>query len=94
MNFLKNLIILLLLIFAASECGATEIICNYNFGNKTIVENVPKGTTTVYKKYTKDGLFYEYKIANINKFNEIDDYISIANSKGHRITYSLECFKK
>lgn len=82
------------MIFIASQCSAAEIICIYNFGNRTLTENVPKDTLTIHKKYIKDGIFYEYKIADINKFSEIDDYITMANSKGHRITYPLKCFKK
>jgi len=94
MSIIKKFIILIFMVMMAYECIAAEIVCEYNFGNDKIVETVQNNVTIVHKKYAKNNLFYEYKIKDINNFNEIDDYISISNLKGHRITYSLKCSNK
>jgi len=93
MNIIKKLVVVIFMLILAYECVAADIICEYSYGNKQL-EIDTYNDTIVHKKYTKNGLFYEYKIKDINNFNELDDYISISNSKGHRITYSLKCFNK
>lgn len=94
MTFLKYTIIMFFMMFLALNCKASDIFCSYNFENDHIIVKTKEKVKTITKKYTKNNLFYEYRIKDINNFNELDDYISISNTKGHKITYYLKCYKK
>lgn len=94
MRTIRFLIIVIFMFFLAFECKASTIECSYNFGNNKVVEKNTGKETTITRKYIDNNLFYYYKINNINNFNELDDYIVISNTKGHKITYSLKCYIK
>ena len=52
-------------------------------------------TTTLEKKIVAskkfNNLTYTFVISNVNKFNNLEDYVIIENDKSHKITYALTC---
>ena len=68
-----------------------NIICTYNFGQEITLDNI---TSTEYSRaFQEKDLTYKVYVKNINKFDEVEDYMTIINKKGHKITYSLNCRK-
>lgn len=93
MNFAKSLFLILVLIMLATECvHANTITCNFDFGLKSITVNNVFNKKTLEKETYNNGIKIKYHIENTKNFDEINDYITMENSKGHKITYALSCF--
>lgn len=85
-------LILFICIISVSNVFSSEIECHYNFKNNSfIIES--NGKWPIERKYTENNLDYKIYIKN-SSFNEVNDYMTIKNEKGHKITYSLECSSK
>ncbi|MGB0453303.1 MAG: hypothetical protein ACPGJV_06275 [Bacteriovoracaceae bacterium] len=53
-----------------------------------------KYTRLGFKKYFSfEGNRYHIKISDMNSLSEVEDFVSIQNSKGHEMTYPLNCKK-
>lgn len=59
------------------NCFSNTYFCKYDFGTKSIVVNKNKF------KINKDGIIY---LGNIK-----EGYISLKNSKGHKVTFEIKC---
>lgn len=73
--------------------GNSVVNCTYNFGNSGISMGFVPHQKKIHREFKKDGHKYVVHVEDINKFAEVEDYISIENNKGHKITYALECSK-
>jgi len=90
MNLLKN--IAFLLILNISYGGEVKVVkCEYDFGNKSMVMGIGKLKKTINANQKINGLSYKYHIENINKFNEMDDYVEIVDKNEKKITFFLKC---
>lgn len=82
-------------IFSLSMAQASEFIaCEYNFGLKEFATHNVNKAKTIHKEFDNEGIHYVVHIDNTKKFNEVDDYISMENDRGHRMTYALTCRSK
>lgn len=90
---MKTMIALMLLTSNVLSMDLTKVrtlYCEYgfmyDFAISTSANTVSLDKTNKLKQeYTK------IVIKNTDKPSEMDDWISISNSKGHKITYSLKC---
>lgn len=62
------------------------------------ISSTPAESVRTHKKhlgFTKtlyiNGLKHRINVRNVNKFSEVDDYLSITSPKGHEMTYPLSC---
>lgn len=79
-------------IIGVCNVQASEIInCNYSYGMKSFTTSNVVKAEQIEREFEIDGLKYKVHIENTKAFTEVDDYIVIENSEGHRITYALEC---
>ena len=69
-----------------------NVSCSYNFDTNffEIETNKTKNIEYINKK---NGIKYKIFIKNIDKFSEIEDYMTQENNLGHKVTYSLKCQK-
>lgn len=81
-------IIFLLMLSFNIFASTKKIECLYDFDTKVIeLDNLTKFPI----EFNENNLKYKININNINKFDKLDDYMTIQNNKGHKITYSLDC---
>ena len=93
MTFLRNIIVLFVLIAAASECAsASTISCNFKFDLKSISFGNVLDKKTIDKEFEIDGVKFKYHIEDTSNFNELNDYVTMENKKGHKMTYALSCY--
>jgi hypothetical protein len=71
--------------------GMVNITCTYANGMQSFSTSNVLNKETLEREFNLDGLKYKYHIENTKSFTNVDDYITIENSKGHKITYPLEC---
>ena len=93
MSFLRNitLIVSLILITECMASSAKAITCEYNYGREVVTFGVGKSLVTIEIKRKINNLQYQYHIQNIDKFDEVEDYVEITNKDGKNIIYSLKC---
>lgn len=90
----KNFTLLLFLVMACtniSHAQSTTYKCTYNFGNKTEYIGTTTLKTKIVAKKEVDGLKYTFVLSDTNNFSDLNDYVTIENDKGHKITYALSC---
>lgn len=86
------LICILSFLLGLSLANASETIyCNYNYNLNFYIMQAPLKKKTIHKEFKNRGLAYKVYINNIKRFTKVDDYITIENKKGHKITYALAC---
>lgn len=77
--------------FATQYLHAKEITCSYDFKTKYITINTKK-TSNFHNIENLSGIKRKVFIKNFNNFSELEDYVSMENDLGHKITYPLKCF--
>ena len=90
---IKVIFYFLILLSANTAYSADRISCSYNFGNNEINVEVLNNKTKVEKVFRKNNIDHRIVISDINNLSEINDYYTKSNSRGHKITYSLNCKK-
>lgn len=83
--------LLLLLLLSTTAFGSELINCEYAHGMKSFTTSNVTKMETIKREFMMGDLKYQVHIENTESFAEVDDYITIENSEGHKITYALEC---
>lgn len=93
MDFFKKMAILIVMIMFTYECSEAKsvIVCNFDFGLKEISLGNVLNKKTITKEFINNGIKIKYHINNTNKFSELDDYVTMENEQGQKMTYSLKC---
>lgn len=94
MQGFKKIILIFFMAYAVNGLAFNQskiINCDYNFKNSSLMFSVGtlKKSVTLTRKY--ENLTYKIFISDINNPSEANDFITIKNKKGHKITYSLRC---
>jgi len=93
MAFLKNLVLLLVLIVAATECAeAKTITCNFDFDLKSISFGNVLNKKSINKEFESNGIKFKYHVDNTSDFSDVNDYMTMENAQGHKMTYALSCY--
>lgn len=68
---------------------------NYNDKDRKIASNrqvaVATNNTSYKSVFYKKGIQHKVYIHDVSNFSEDKDYLSITNTKGHKVTYPLIC---
>lgn len=88
---MKILLLVTAMIVSSTIFADTHINCEYNFGMASFATGNIQKLKQIHKEFETNGLKYEVHIENVKEFTEVEDYITIENEKGHKITYALEC---
>jgi len=93
---MKNIILIIFLLnalgyaFNAHSSDKKVVYCEYNYGNSSIVLQIGNGSSITTIRNIND-LEYVYHVENIYKLTENNDYASILNKKGEKITFFMNC---
>ena len=68
-----------------------NVKCKYNHGMKSYSTSNVLNKKTLHRNFEAAGIKYEIHIEDTSNPSEVDDYIVMENSRGHRITFPLEC---
>lgn len=86
---LKLVFLMISVTLSYKSLANNNINCSFDYDSKEIsLTKINKYPFT--QSWKENDLNYKLHIAS-NKFSELDDYIVVHNSKGHKITYPLKC---